>query len=90
MPSTRGSNEDSAWLDQLPPPVASGRHALGFGSNLALQGRLAMERWPLASMAPGWFGNRYPVFVGIPDAQSLRQTLRDAQNEARRARYRPD
>lgn len=83
---TRGSNEDSAWLDQLPPPVTSGKHAVGFGSNLGVQGRLAMEGWPMASMTFGWFGNRHPVIVGVPDAQSLRRTVRDAQSEARRRR----
>jgi len=82
----RGSNEDSDWLDRLPPPVTSGKHTVGFGSNGGIQYRLAMEGWPGASWGGNWGMNRHPIFVGLTDAEYVRGLLRNAQSEARRSR----
>lgn len=91
---TTNERQESAWLDELPPPVVAGKHAVGFESSLLVQTRLAIEGWPLAGRASsgwlgsrGWLTNRNPVLVGMSDPIKLRQRISGIQNSSRQRRH---
>jgi hypothetical protein len=78
-----GGQEQSDWLDQLPPPVLMGNRAVAFGGGFAQRARLTMIGWPLAGVSGGRRAPELPVLVGFRDAAELRDRISQAQRQAR-------